>query len=216
MPKVYARLAKQAPVLVEHKIVPIEQSDIVPIGITPTNALIDQGISFTSVEELKNPSSHTVPKMVMMAEDLAFKIRTKQPQVFEMEIEVYLKDSNAYGNVYFSRHFEWQGIVREAWFSKRIFANMFELPGVFITKRANIEYLSETYPFQKVKATLNTANFRRASFDIVIAFSNADLGTPISKGSQTIVFADKNKHITKLPAPILEKMKEYDLGTDLA
>ena len=215
MPKVDARPVKQAPVLVERAVVPIEHADILPLGIKPKNPLMDQGISFTSVDELRKPASRKTPKMVMTAEDLAFKIRPKQPQIFEMEIEVYLKDSNAYGNVYFSRHFEWQGIVREAWFSKRIFANMFELPGVFITNRANIEYLSETYPFQKVKATLNTANFRRASFDIIIAFSNADLGTPISKGSQTIVFADKEKRITKLPLPILEKMKEYDLDINL-
>ncbi len=28
---------------------------------------------------------------------------------FKYELELYLKDSNAYGNIYFAKHFEWQG-----------------------------------------------------------------------------------------------------------
>lgn len=37
-------------------------------------------------------------------------------QTFKHELTPFLKDSNAYGNIYFARYFEWQGICREMWF----------------------------------------------------------------------------------------------------
>jgi hypothetical protein len=35
-------------------------------------------------------------------------------KTFVYDFSVYLKDSNAYGNNYFSKVFEWQGVCREA------------------------------------------------------------------------------------------------------
>lgn len=145
---------------------------------------------------------------VIRAEDIAFP-KSNSPKIFEMEFDVYLKDTNAYGNVYFARQFEWQGMMREAWFSQRIFENMLELEGVFITKNAKIEYLSEVYPFQKVKGRLRSGNFRNAFFDLFFEFQNLSTGKIISKGTQTIVFANRNKRIAKVPTDILSAMKEY-------
>jgi hypothetical protein len=34
-------------------------------------------------------------------------------ETFHCPIEICLKDSNAYGNTYFARYFEWQGIFIE-------------------------------------------------------------------------------------------------------
>jgi hypothetical protein len=59
------------------------------------------------------------------------------PQTFRHTIEIFLKDSNAYTNTYFSRYFEWQGICRERWFFTSIQADMLQNEGVFITKRAH-------------------------------------------------------------------------------
>jgi enediyne core biosynthesis thioesterase len=60
----------------------------------------------------------------------------EQPKTFKHSIDVYLKDSNATGNIYFARYFEWQGICREKWFFECISADMLQSLGVFINKEA--------------------------------------------------------------------------------
>ncbi|NBV83732.1 acyl-CoA thioesterase [bacterium] len=148
-------------------------------------------------------------KVVLRAEELAF-VRRQPYKTFEYLIEVYLKDTNAYGNVYFSRHFEWQGILREAWFSKCIFKNMLELPGVFITKRAGIEYVAEVNPFSQIIGFLNTKNFKNASFDLTFEFRSAIDNRIMSFGTQTIVFADLAKKPCRIPSEIMQMMKAYE------
>lgn len=100
-------------------------------------------------------------------------------------------------------------MCREAWFSECIFENMFELDGVFITKQAHNEYKGETYPFQKLKCEVSTRNIKNASFDVVFKFFDADSGTLVSEGYQTIVYATKNKKIQRLENHILNRIRQY-------
>lgn len=131
---------------------------------------------------------------------------------YEQEINPYLKDSNAYGNIYFARYFEWQGICREKWFAERIFANMFELEGAFVTKYAHNDYESEVFPFQKIICLLNTRHVKKASFEIVFKFYNADTRQLVSQGSQKVAFMNtRGKKLLQLPADILEKIKRYEI-----
>src|ERR1700739_2505317 len=79
-------------------------------------------------------------------------------QTFTHTLSIYLKDSNAYGNTYFARYFEWQGICRERWFFECISRDMLQKEGVFITKRAEQDYLQETFPFQEIQCEMNAYN----------------------------------------------------------
>ncbi len=72
------------------------------------------------------------------------------PRTFSHAMTIYLKDSNAYGNTYFARYFEWQGICRERWFFECIAPDMLQAEGVFITKHARQDYVHETFPFQEI------------------------------------------------------------------
>jgi acyl-CoA thioesterase FadM len=135
-----------------------------------------------------------------------------QPQrTFRHHIDIYLKDSNAYANTYFSRYFEWQGICRERWFHQCISPDMLQSQGVFITKRAHQEYVQETFPFQTVECQLNTFDVRQCSFHLVFQFL-VD-GVPVSNGYQQIVFARHDKRIQRLPHGILRKIREYELAS---
>jgi acyl-CoA thioesterase FadM len=133
-----------------------------------------------------------------------------QPQrTFHHEIDIYLKDSNAYANTYFSRYFEWQGICRERWFHRCISSDMLQSLGVFVTKRAHQEYMQETFPFQTVQCQLNTFDVKQCSFYLVFQFL-VD-GVLASSGYQQIVFARHDKRIQRLPEEVLLKMREYEL-----
>ncbi|MES2938062.1 MAG: acyl-CoA thioesterase [Pseudomonadota bacterium] len=135
-----------------------------------------------------------------------------RPQrTFHHQIDIYLKDSNAYTNTYFSRYFEWQGICRERWFHQHISADMLQSQGVFITKRAHQEYVQETFPFQTVECQLNTFDVKQCSFYLVFQFFVQ--GAPVSNGYQQVVFARQDKRIQRLPEGVLEKIREYELPT---
>jgi acyl-CoA thioesterase FadM len=132
-------------------------------------------------------------------------------RTFHHEIDIYLKDSNAYANTYFSRYFEWQGICRERWFHKCISADMLQSLGVFITKRAHQEYIHETFPFQTVQCRLNTFEVKQCSFYLLFEFLVG--GEVASNGYQQIVFASHGKRIQRLPDEVLAKMREYETPT---
>ncbi|RDH97559.1 acyl-CoA thioesterase [Caldimonas thermodepolymerans] len=132
------------------------------------------------------------------------------PKTFRHAIEIYLKDSNAYMNTYFSRYFEWQGICRERWFYQCIAPDLLRDQGVFITKRAHQEYVHETFPFQTVECHLNTFNVSRCSFYLLFRFHVED--TLVSTGYQQIVFAREDKRIQRLPEDVLARIKEYELA----
>ena len=135
--------------------------------------------------------------------------QVRASKTFRHTIDIYLKDTNAYANTYFSRYFEWQGVCRERWFHQCISADMLQSLGVFVTKRAHQEYVQETFPFQAVDCQLNTFEVKQCSFYLLFQFGVA--GQMVSTGYQQIVFARPDKRIQRLPAHVLDKLREYEL-----
>jgi acyl-CoA thioesterase FadM len=128
-------------------------------------------------------------------------------QTFTHSLTIYLKDSNAYGNTYFARYFEWQGICREKWFFECISRDMLQNDGVFITKHAEQEYLQETFPFQEICCELNAYDVKKCSFWLEFRFYND--GKPVSVGRQQIVFAGHDRKIKALPPAVIELIQRY-------
>lgn len=133
-------------------------------------------------------------------------------KTFRHSIEVYLKDSNATGNVYFARYFEWQGICREKWFFECVSSDMLAPIGVFITKEAQQSFLHESYAFQKVDCEIKSFAIRQCSFSLLFRFYVE--GKLIATGHQQIVFANHGKKIARLPAHVLEKIRQYELVSE--
>ena len=133
----------------------------------------------------------------------------QEPLTFRHTIDIYLKDSNAYGNTYFARYFEWQGICRERWFQQCIVADMLQKEGVLVTKNAHLDYVRETFPFQSVECQLNVQDIRQCSFTLLFSFLVE--GSVIASGYQQIVFATHDKRIQRFPAHILDKVRLYEL-----
>ena len=131
----------------------------------------------------------------------------REPAVFRHALTIYLKDSNAYGNTYFARYFEWQGICRERWFHECIAADMLQAEGVFITKHAQQDYVQETFPFQQVECEVNTYDVKRCSFWLEFRFYSG--GQLVSTGRQHIVFANHAKQITALPQRVIGAIRRY-------
>jgi acyl-CoA thioesterase FadM len=130
---------------------------------------------------------------------------------FHHTLDIYLKDSNAYANTYFSRYFEWQGICRERWFHECIAPDMLQSLGLLITKHAEQDYIRETFPFQKVECFLNTYQVRKCSASLLFRFFVAD--NLVSVGRQKLVFANHARQVAPFPIEIIEKVKRYEIAT---
>lgn len=135
-------------------------------------------------------------------------MKTTEPlQTFRHTLTIFLKDSNAYGNTYFARYFEWQGICREKWFFECIDPGMLKDEGVFITRHAAQDYLRETFPFQEVSCEMQAYDVKKCSFWLEFRFFAGSM--LVSVGRQQIVFANHARQITALPAAVIERILCY-------
>jgi len=135
--------------------------------------------------------------------------------VWQHELTPYLKDSNAYGNIYFARYFEWQGMCREKWFSECICPNMFELKGSLVTRSAYNDYVAAIMPFQKVRCELSTRKIKPTSFELIFHFYDAQTNKLLSRGGQKIAMVEAGgKKLLKFPEEILNKVRYYVVEDD--
>ena len=104
--------------------------------------------------------------------------------IWQFKITPCLKDSNAYGNIYFARYFDWQGLCRDKWFCEYICTNMSELEDSLATKSA--------------------------PFEIVFRFYDSDSNKLLSKGGQKIVLIEQeSKELVKFPGDLPDKLRYY-------
>ena len=110
-----------------------------------------------------------------------------------------LKDTTPYGNVYFSRAFDIQGIVREMTLKQA------GLLGVLhdykmITKEANNKYIKECEPFVDYEAECVISKIGKAHFIFDIEITDQETGEIHCKGCQKICFAKDGK-LVAIPEP---------------
>ncbi len=130
---------------------------------------------------------------------------------FVFEKTVYLSDTNAFGNAYFSKYFEWQGMAREAFFRKIMpNPNFLMESGInLITKKAAIDYKHEVFLYDDIEIGLKVGAVKQASSDLIFSYMKKKDGLVIAMGYQTVVFADKNGKMIKIPAEIIKNAVPY-------
>ena len=139
---------------------------------------------------------------------------------FIFEKTVYLSDTNAFTNAYFAKYFEWQGMAREAFFRKIMPNPNFLLEsGInLITKRAAIEYKHEVYLYDDLEIGLKVGAVKQSSSDLIFTYRRVRDDLVIATGYQTVVFADKNGKLIKIPEEVIKNAtpntdeKRYILG----
>ena len=129
---------------------------------------------------------------------------------FIFELTVFLKDTNAFGNAYFSRYFDWQGMAREAYFATvKSFMEIIQNGTKLITKRACNEYMHETLPFDEIVIVVNNRNIKKCSFDMLFTVINKNTGKILSKGEQTLTFANHQGKLIRIPQGIVDVITQH-------
>lgn len=130
---------------------------------------------------------------------------------FSINMTVFLKDTNAEGNVYFARYFDWQGMAREAFFRQLLGESV----AVFtsgqlrlITVDAAIHFRHELRLFDEVVIRVQPTNTRHTSVDLLFSYLKTN-GEEIATGKQTIAFASPSGSLIPIPRQVLEAGRTY-------
>lgn len=134
------------------------------------------------------------------------KLQAALGRAFIVHRTVYLPDTNAEGNVYFARYFEWQGEVREACLRQGISREEYRALVVtktrLVTVKATMDYTRMLGLFDRVCVRMTTRRIRRASLELVFAVFNLGTGELVAEGLQQLAFQDRHGRLIAVPPPI--------------
>ncbi len=126
------------------------------------------------------------------------------PREFVFRKRVYLTDTNAEGNVYFARYFDWQGQAREDFFRQAVPDHMEILRSgtKLITVHAWLKYEHESYVFDEISIHIRTTSLKKMSMEMEFAYVNEATGKIIAIGGQKLAFADATGNLIAVPTSI--------------
>jgi enediyne biosynthesis thioesterase len=131
---------------------------------------------------------------------------------FVFEKTVYLSDTNAFGNTYFAKYFEWQGMAREAFVKRCLVPNFQQMVSTgikLITTEAHHTYKHETVVYDRVVIQLKVGPRKRSTVELLFKFSNKETGALIGHGRQVIAFANAKGKLIRVPEIIAQNIKPF-------
>lgn len=132
-----------------------------------------------------------------------FKTRSVD-KTFDFYKRAYLKDTNAEGNVYFARYFEWQGEAREDFFRQAVPDHMAILQSgtKLITVHSWLKYEHETYLFDEIIIQIQTLSLKKLTMELGFTYLNKNNGKIIAVGGQKLGFSDSSGKLIPIPPSI--------------
>ena len=124
---------------------------------------------------------------------------------------VYLADTNAFGNTYFAKYFEWQGMARESFFKEVAddYSKMLEKGIKYITISAHIDYKKESVLFDEIEISVEPKNVTLTTVELEFIYVNKLTQEIIALGRQKIGFSDFAGTIVPIPIELIEGASEY-------
>ena len=141
---------------------------------------------------------------------------TKTQKQFVFHKRVFLKDTNAEGNVYFSHYFEWQGNAREEFFRQNVPDHMQILQSGtrLITVNAWMIFKRSAYLFDEIVIDVKTAHLKQMTLGLLFTFVHKTTGEIIARGGQKLAFSDPNGAAIPIPSSIRENAKFFLIDSD--
>jgi len=129
-----------------------------------------------------------------------------QEKEFIFKKTVYLTDTNLFGNAYFARYFDWQGMAREEFFKQLVGenTNFFQQGIKLVTLEASIKYHHEVTLFDEVIIKVKPTNIKIATFCLIFTYLNKITGKLTAEGHQKIGFIDSAGKVIPIPQVLRE------------
>lgn len=135
-----------------------------------------------------------------------------EDRIFKSEITVTLKDTNVFGNVYFSNYIEYQGVVREKFLLYKL-PEIHEMLAKSRITLATIEtynkFINNLYFGDTLEVELTTSDINGASCKLNFVFKNKSNGTLVGKGYQRFCVVGSSGRVVRIPDKLLEMLDYY-------
>lgn len=130
---------------------------------------------------------------------------------FIFEKTVYLTDTNLFGNTYFARYFDWQGMAREAFFKQLIgdFNKFLQSRIKLVTIEAHIKYHHEVTLYDEVVIKVRAENIKIATVDLVFTYLNKKTSQLVAEGKQKIGFVYPTGQVIPIPKELIEGWNNF-------
>lgn len=133
-------------------------------------------------------------------------------RVFQTEVTVTLKDTNVFGNVYFSNYIQYQGVVREKFFLEKV-PDLHELLTANSLRLVTIDtynkFISNSYFGDILLVELTTSEINGASCRLNITFKNKATGELVGEGYQRVCIVGATGRVMRIPAQLLDILDFY-------
>lgn len=128
---------------------------------------------------------------------------------------VTIGDTNLLQNMYFANHFKLTGAARELWVREHVPGALEAMRQglVLITREAGCLYHKDFYLYDPIRMELWFENARHASIDIRFAFYHDATNELHAEAKQTIVFADPDHKVCRMPEPFRSASAPFTIVT---
>ena len=127
-------------------------------------------------------------------------------RVFTTEILITLKDTNVFGNVYFSNFIEYQGVIREKFLLASV-PNLHDMLAKTQVRLVTVDtynkYISSAYFGDTLLIELTTSDINAATCKMNITFKNKATGALIGQGYQRLCVVSSNGKVLRIPNEFL-------------
>lgn len=169
-----------------------EQASIRPSGFAT-------GIRYIQIDDASRGRLADFISRSLLKEERA---PTQREHLFQKR--VFLTDTNAEGNAYFSRYFDWQGMAREDFFRCAVpdHIEILKAGTKLITVHAWVKYEHESHLFDEILIKVQTVSLKKMSMELGFTFVNQRSGQVIAIGGQKLAFADPTGKLIPVPPSI--------------
>jgi enediyne biosynthesis thioesterase len=135
-----------------------------------------------------------------------------EKRVFTSEILVTLKDTNVFGNVYFSNFIEYQGVIREQ-FLLSVVPGLHEMLAKTQVRLVTVDvynkFVSNAYFGDTLLLELTTSDINGARCKLNINFRNKATGKLVGKGYQQVCVVSAKGKVIRIPDVLLQPLDFY-------
>jgi enediyne biosynthesis thioesterase len=130
-------------------------------------------------------------------------------RVFTTEVQVTLKDTNVFGNVYFSNFIEYQGVIRE----KFLLATVPDLHELLAQSRIRLvtvdtynRFVNNAYFGDTLLMELTASDINGATCKLNISFKNKATGQLVGQGYQRFCVVSAEGKVIRIPEVLLNPL----------
>lgn len=130
---------------------------------------------------------------------------------FTYRTMVFLGDTNAEGNVYWTNYYKWFGQAREVFLASFVpsIKDLLASGLLLVTVETSIKHFQSLFLFDQVRLDVMISDITRVSLRLKVDFYKEDTASLVAQGWQKIACTNPQGKIDNLPEEIVVPAKQF-------